>query len=605
MSKSVVLKLDGDLEVQGFRAILEIKSDGQSRTIEKWGNLPPDPDLARSVSVWQQHYRKVIAPYRRLKLQQEDVCQENENPMAECQKSAKELRDRMAKWLDSDEFRPLDRRLREALSPDDDIQFLIRSDDRILQRLPWHSWEFFERYDRAEVALGAIEVDGDPSAIPMEKPPQPIVRILAILGHSQGIDLERDRAFLESLPQTQVKFLVEPTRKEISDRLWEQSWDILFFAGHSETENDTGRIYINPDESLSITELWYGLRKAVENGLRLAIFNSCDGLGLAKQLEDLHIPQTIVMREPVPDPVAQEFLKYFLDGFAKQGKSFARSVREARERLQGLEADYPCATWLPTICQVREVDTDTTSTEHFYYSQIFSSNKTFTEKSKLKLHSLKALGCLAGVLSVGLSAWSIGLPKISMFLNNQGFARYENNDLIQANKYYQLSLALNPNNRATLYNVAWLCEQVQDLECAIDNYRKSARLGLSAAFSNLGRIYILQGDYEEAITVLQKGSILLKRDPSFPVAYALHKNIGWARLEQGEYSEAQKHLDRAISIDKKRGEAYCLIAQTYERMEDLGKAASHWQNCSDYARPQTPEEDLWLQKAHHRLNQLE
>lgn len=48
----------------------------------------------------------------------------------------------------------------------------------------------------------------------------------------------------------------------------------------------------------------------VEN---IAIFNSCDGLGLAQELADLHIPQMIVIKEPVPDKLAQEFLKYFLN----------------------------------------------------------------------------------------------------------------------------------------------------------------------------------------------------------------------------------------------------------------------------------------------------
>ncbi|HEY9830438.1 MAG TPA: CHASE2 domain-containing protein, partial [Stenomitos sp.] len=97
-------------------------------------------------------------------------------------------------------------------------------------------------------------------------------------------------------------------------------------------------------------ELRYGLKKALAQGLKIAIFNSCDGLGLARQLHDLQIPQTIVMREPVPDYVAQEFLKYFLTAFAR-GKSFYLAVREARERLQGLESDYPCASWLPMIYQ--------------------------------------------------------------------------------------------------------------------------------------------------------------------------------------------------------------------------------------------------------------
>ncbi|MCJ8282273.1 MAG: CHASE2 domain-containing protein, partial [Rivularia sp. ALOHA_DT_140] len=90
--------------------------------------------------------------------------------------------------------------------------------------------------------------------------------------------------------------------------------------------------------------------KAIERGLQLAIFNSCEGLGLAAQLTDLHIPQIIVMREPVPDSVAQQFLKHFLTIFAG-GEPFYLAVREARERLQGIEGEYPGASWLPVIFQ--------------------------------------------------------------------------------------------------------------------------------------------------------------------------------------------------------------------------------------------------------------
>ena len=56
------------------------------------------------------------------------------------------------------------------------------------------------------------------------------------------------------------------------------------------------------------------------------------------------------MREPVPDRVAQEFLKYFLLGFAKD-RSLYLSVRFARERLKSLEHSFPCASWLPVIFQ--------------------------------------------------------------------------------------------------------------------------------------------------------------------------------------------------------------------------------------------------------------
>ncbi len=124
MNKSVVLKLDGDLEVRGFRAILEIRSEGESRTIEKWGNLPPDTELVQRISEWRQKYRKMLKPFGRLYPKDVTYQEGGQDPIGECQKAANALRDRMAKWLDSDEFRPIDRCLREQLNPDDDIHLV-------------------------------------------------------------------------------------------------------------------------------------------------------------------------------------------------------------------------------------------------------------------------------------------------------------------------------------------------------------------------------------------------------------------------------------------------------------------------------------------------
>jgi Protein of unknown function (DUF1822) len=38
-------------------------------------------------------------------------------------------------------------------------RFLIRTNDLNLQKLPWHEWDFFERYPKAEVALSAPEYE--------------------------------------------------------------------------------------------------------------------------------------------------------------------------------------------------------------------------------------------------------------------------------------------------------------------------------------------------------------------------------------------------------------------------------------------------------------
>ncbi|MGC1396001.1 MAG: CHASE2 domain-containing protein, partial [Coleofasciculaceae cyanobacterium] len=215
-------------------------------------------------------------------------------------------------------------------------------------RLPWHLWDLCDRYSQAEIALSAPIYD-DPEQL---NTPHSQVRILAILGNSTGIDTHIDRLLLEKLPNSQINFLVEPQRQKLTEAIWQQGWDILFFAGHSDSQSnfEAGQIYINQTDSLTIDQLRYALKKAVARGLKIAIFNSCDGLGLAQNLADLQIPQIIIMREPVPDQVAQAFLKYFLESFSS-GESFYLSVRQAREKLQGWEDQFPCATWLPIIFQ--------------------------------------------------------------------------------------------------------------------------------------------------------------------------------------------------------------------------------------------------------------
>lgn len=344
MAKRVMLRLEGTLE-QGFQVILEIGEVGCLPEVEETGALPPASELIAGLEHWREVYRQG-SHATRINLQQVTVRMGALHHLESCRQAAKALQNRFQDWLESPTFHPIDRQLRESLSVQESIQVLLRSRDRRLHLLPWHLWHFLERYTQAELALSATPARIEP---PSTSPPLPL-RILAILGDRRGINTESDQQFLNHLPNAEVIFLVEPSRQQMTNQLWEQHWDILFFAGHSKTEEHQGRIDLNPEESLTIAELKYGLRTAIANGLKLAIFNSCDGLGLAYELDSLHLPQLIVMREPVPDVAAQEFLKHFLSAFS-QGKPVYQAVRAARERLQGLEGQYPCATWLPILYQ--------------------------------------------------------------------------------------------------------------------------------------------------------------------------------------------------------------------------------------------------------------
>ncbi|MDJ0737201.1 MAG: CHASE2 domain-containing protein [Nostocaceae cyanobacterium] len=345
MGKLVVLKIgEGNFDV-GFPVTLQIGEDTHRASTETTGWLPPIPEMPLQYNHWQSSYRQLGNGYR---LSADKAQVTNVSVTQECENTARILRTTFNTWLQAEKFRPIRETWLEKLSPTDEIRVILQTENSQLQRLPWNQWDLMSRYPNAEIALAS------PSYDRIDKPrnPNPKVNILAIVGNSEGIDTQADRNLLENLPSASVKFLVEPQRQELTDQLWAQNWDILFFAGHTSSHgnDDTGRIYLNKTDSLSISELKFALRKAVESGLHLAIFNSCDGLGLARELADLYIPQTIFMREPVPDHVAQEFLKYFLQHYAG-GDSLYLALRHTRERLQGLENIFPCATWLPVIFQ--------------------------------------------------------------------------------------------------------------------------------------------------------------------------------------------------------------------------------------------------------------
>ncbi len=361
MSKLVVINLgNGELE-KGFEQVTaRLWEVGNSFPEQFIGSLPPAPELAQLYRNWRLSYQSLFDPGLRTgTLDEDDEIEIDATGITnvssiDFNNLSAGLQQYLNNWLKSVEFLNIDRKLRSALNSTEEIRVIIETNHALLRRLPWYCWDFFDDYPKAAMALSQLEYQRIAS-LRQPKFPRDKVRILAVLGNSKNIDLEAEARFLESLQDAQVKFLVKPSRNTFNNYLWDsKGWDILFFAGHSKTEEETGRIYINEnntDNSLTIEQLKEALKQAIKKGLKLAIFNSCDGLGLADELQRLHIPTVIVMREPVPNLVAQKFFEYFLNYFAIEQLPLYLSVKQARKRLQGLENEFPAASWLPIICQ--------------------------------------------------------------------------------------------------------------------------------------------------------------------------------------------------------------------------------------------------------------
>ena len=346
--KQVVLSVMHGSFQTGFPVMLEIKSNTELRPIARQrGYLPPNPRLLLLLQQWQSAYHLLITPQFRLGAESVQVTNISSEDISF------RLVSEYNTWLSSDsiEWRQVKNKIGENLDISDEIVFSIETDDIQVQQLPWHLWDLFlTTYNKSEIVLSIPEYQQLKN---LEPSSSDFIKILAILGTTTGIDIQRDKALLlEKLPKAKIEFLIEPPRKGLTEKLWEKGWNILYFAGHSSSQSNrtSGQISINQSDSLTISDLKHALTTAVKHGLKLAIFNSCDGLGLARAMVSVGVPYVIVMREPVPDVVAQEFLKYFLPAFAG-GKSVYLAVKEARLKLEGLEDEYPYASWLPVIFQ--------------------------------------------------------------------------------------------------------------------------------------------------------------------------------------------------------------------------------------------------------------
>ena len=344
--KVVLLKLDSLNETTDLSVTAQIWVDNHPQPISFEGYLPATTEI-------NQYYNCIY-----------NLCNPDENnnragfkaqrkniSPQEIHNLSDELKTHINNWFNSPLFLNVANQLRSKLSPSDSIRFILQTSDIKLKLLPLHLWDFFEDYRKAEIALSTPKSD----RLNKFTPSRDNVRVLVIIGNSINIEkgVQADLEVLSNLPLAEIEILSQPSKKELHKQLWHPlGWDILCFSGHSDGEDDgsTGVIEINETEKLSLKYLKNALTNAIEKGLQLAIFNSCKGLGIAQDLAELHIPQIIVMRQPVPDEVAQVFLKNFLQAFAN-GESLYNSVREARQKLEGLEDRFPCASWLPVICQ--------------------------------------------------------------------------------------------------------------------------------------------------------------------------------------------------------------------------------------------------------------
>jgi WD40 repeat protein len=294
----------------------------------------------------------------------------------ECKKDKRALEDCSEQWFNDGNFYVLSEKIKNKILASEKIKNKIptnetvvrinlvfshfdvnRDDNDILRRLPWQLWRSLLDSGDSKKSTFALSEDLSRDYTKRNSHDHVLkspVKILAIFGSDEnGLNQQPEKEQLYKLKNNngvRVQIEEQPNRDRVNQLLWDSKWDILFFSGHSSSQERTGTIQINDRDSLSLDDLRSALKESVENGLKIAIFNSCDGLGIANVLTQVKVPAVIVMKEPVPDSFASQFFLNFLEAFAQEGKQLSLAVRKATQMLNIKENDFPGATWLPVIC---------------------------------------------------------------------------------------------------------------------------------------------------------------------------------------------------------------------------------------------------------------
>jgi len=607
MSQRAIVALGPGTVGKGFPAVTARLEHPGNGWMQVNGSLPPAPDIPALYRNWRLLYEALYQGRRRsgIEIESTSITHFSASEFSQIQQR---LEQRLNQWLSAESFQPIETQLRTQLDPTGVICLAIETDDGDAWRLPWHCWDLVRlAYRRAEIIFSTSTYSPLPAARCRPSNPNPAtVKLLAILGNCTGIDVEQDRQLLQHLPGVALTLLDEPQRRVLTEQLWASGWDILFFAGHSTSQPDAtgGRLYINQHpqhNSLTMGELQEALHQAVQQGLQLAIFNSCDGLGLVRDLAaaSVPLPVTIAMREPVPDVVAQEFLKYFLRAFA-YGEPFYWAVRQAREQLKGIEDEYPGASWLPVVCQhpaaVPPVWPELTG-------DIAVPQSTPSRRPRpLRRFFRRPVGIAVVVLGAAIATYPFWGVWAARQLNAQAIQQYEQGKLLVAKRYFQFATMLNPLAPEPHYNLGWFCDEIlHDLDCARQSFWRAAQRGHPAAYAEAARSEILQGNLVVALKAIKA---CLELTPSPGVTASCLKNRAWVRLQTHErIDEAERDLRSAIQLERDSPHAHCLLAQVLEAQGRAEEARASWSDSQMYARDQyeVPELDECLGWIHQRL----
>jgi tetratricopeptide (TPR) repeat protein len=178
-----------------------------------------------------------------------------------------------------------------------------------------------------------------------------------------------------------------------------------------------------------------------------------------------------------------------------------------------------------------------------------------------------------------------------------------------AEEQLQRAIKLNADDAEAHFQLGNLYEDLQQKDQALSHYQLAIQGGNTPAINNLARLHILKQDNSVAVSLLLKALAQEEKYPLSPqTKHAVLKNLGWARLKQKNYSDAQAKLEEAIALETKTkfqpyeiADSHCPLAQALEAQGEKTASLSEWKTCNQNANITIPEQDEWATIAQKKL----
>ena len=404
----IILKIIAGDFAAGFTVALDVETfqnqhhHGQQKDF--YGRLPPFSGFSDSPSATQSgldelycYWADVITAARSgyaqrqrgLKITSKQAIAARYEPLPD-REHQQALKRAIAQWLTTPtpEWQALEKQIIRWLNPNNlETQVIIQLSQElyrrspevadILAKLPWSEWPLFSDAPQSVYFGVNTYQTGRPLSlsptrsqpIPLGQYFSPAIRILHVLGHDMGINLKPDQAILAKLGQSgkitdllrknsvrkaEIVSLRQPSYAILSQTLKDpRGFDLFVYSGHSEAfyDQDLAAMLLAEKDGVTIADLQLAFQRAIANGLKMAIFNSCASTQLAEALLDYGISTVISMKEEVPDTVAHRFLESFFQGYVQGRRSVFQAVRESLTALEEFDRLYPGVGWLPIIHQ--------------------------------------------------------------------------------------------------------------------------------------------------------------------------------------------------------------------------------------------------------------